>query len=474
MDISRSVSKLFVAQVLNAIIGFVAIAAFARELGPSAMGVFFLFQALSSIGAIAGDAGVGTAAEKRLSGGDPPETVVGSAVAIKTVTSLILVVAVLAARGYVNDYVGAPVAGLLALSLVVTQASTLTLTILNGELRVGETAVIQFARQIAFVAVAALLVVRGEGARGLVIGSIAGSAAALVWGLYKVDSPLGLPTWGQIRSLAGYAKYNFLPTVGLKIHNWMDLVIIGWLLTSADVGAYEIAWRVAGVTTLLTSSVASTILPQTSAWQAEDQLKKVERLVGSALTPAIFFIVPATFGVLVLGKEILSLVFGPEYAYASLVLLVLVAGKVPEAVQGIVGKCLLGLDRPDLVARATVVAVVLNLALNVALVYEFGLIGAALATTLSFAVGTVLRTRYLLDILSVRVPASELGWLLVSSIVMAGVLVAVESAFPATSLLSLAALVLFGALVFGLVVLASSSLRQRVAGYARTFVGGSF
>jgi Na+-driven multidrug efflux pump len=48
-------------------------------------------------------------------------------------------------------------------------------------------------------------------------------------------------------------------------------------------------------------------------------------------------------------------------------------------------------DRPDIVARATVIAGVLTIVLDTTFVYRFSLIGAAIATVISYAVGAGIR-----------------------------------------------------------------------------------
>lgn len=68
---------------------------------------------------------------------------------------------------------------------------------------------------------------------------------------------------------------------------------------------------------------------------------------------SLFLVVPSVFGVTVLARPILELVFGPAYAAAWFVLIVLTGVKLFGAVQAVIGQCLLGIDRPGLNARAT-------------------------------------------------------------------------------------------------------------------------
>lgn len=465
MNVSRASVRVFLGRVGMTLLSFVALAYFARELGSAGMGVFFLFQALLTMLATGTDAGLATAVEKRISGGKDAGTVLSTGGALILGLVAVVGVVLLAARGAVNDYVGAEIAALLAIGLALRQVMRLLYAGIRGDLRVGEIADLQVTTTVVQFGLAAALVAAGVGPLALVIGVLAGTTAGAGLAAWKLRPALALPGAGQARSLLGYAKYNIVPSVGLQVHNWMDVLVIGWFLGQSAVGVYEIAWRVAGVTTLLAGAIGTSLLPQASAWEEADE--RVGRLVSAAFVPALVLIVPAAFGATVLAPDILSVIFGAEFATAGAgaVLVVLVAGKAPEAIQIVVGKTLLGLDRPDLVARATVATLLLNLVGNVALVPRFGLLGGAAATTLSFTVGMYLRARYLGERVPLQFPARKVGWCAVASGAMAAVVWAVRSAVPPRNVPQLFALVGLGALVYAGGVVVYPPLRRELLGY---------
>lgn len=470
MNVSRASVRVFLGRVGTTLLSFVALAYLARELGSAGMGVFFLFQGLLTMLATGTDAGLATAVEKRISGGRDTGTVLSTGGAL--ILGLVAVVAVvlLVARGAVNEYVGAEIAALLAVGLALRQVMRLLYAGVRGDLRVGEIADLQVATTVAQFGVAAALVAVGVGPLALVVGVLAGTAAGAGLAAWKLRPSLALPSPGQARSLLSYAKYNIVPSIGLQVHNWMDVLVIGWFLSQSAVGVYEIAWRVAGVTTLLAGAIGASLLPQASAW--EDAGERVGRLVSAAFVPALVLIVPATFGTVVLASDILELIFGAEFggATAAAVLVVLVAGKAPEAIQIVVGKTLLGLDRPDLVARATVATLVLNLVGNVTLIPEFGLLGGAAATTLSFTVGMYLRVRYLGGCVPLRFPARKVGWCVLAAAAMAAVVTVVRSTVTPRNVPQLFALVGLGGLVYAAAALIYPPLRRELIGYLSEFL----
>ncbi len=422
MNVVRAGGKMFSAKILATLLSFGALAYFTRVLTPAQIGVFFLFQGIVRMSLVVADVGIGTAIEKVMSEGRGRSDAFTTGLALKLGTAAVTCTGVMLARPFLADYIGRDLSYLLVIAIFVEQLSGFVSTALRGERRVGETAELTLVKILTYVGIAVILLQYGFDERALIAGFVGGGVISLLWGWVKLDTGLSMPTLERARSLLGFAKYNVIPSIGLQVHNWMDVLIIGWFLHTTAVGSYEVTWRLAGVTMLLASAVSTTVIPEVSASHADGNLERVEHLVTHLLVPSLVLIIPAFFGVSILGPQLLTVLFGSEYAGASLVLVVLVAGKLAGAVQTIVGKALLGLDRPDLVARATVIGIAGNLGLNLLLVWQFGLIGAAIGTTTAFTLGMAVRVHYFRRHLAFRVPWRRLGWMVISAVGMATVL----------------------------------------------------
>lgn len=461
MNLVRSSIKLSLANAATAVVTFAGIAFFANWLSPEELGVFFLFRALVGILAIPADFGIRGAVEKRISEGTQPGQMLTTAFSLKAFPVLFISGGVLAFGQFIDRYVGAEVAVLLVAAIVGNELYQFSVQIISGELRVGETAVLRLTHKVIWVVVGYALLQYGFGVFGLVYGLLAGYAVPFLWAMHKRSTPFRRPSMDHVHSLTTYSRYNFVSAVSGLFYSWMDVLVIGLFLTSADVGAYEVAWRVTGVVVLGSMAISRTIFPQVSRWDAEQAVDRIENLIPQTITPTLLVAVPSFFGTLLFAREILTFVFGSEYAVAWLVLIVLMGEKIFQSVHLIIGRSLKAIDHPELAARAAIAAISSNLVLNFLLIWQVGLIGAAAATVLSFGINTVLCIKYLSRFLTLRVPWNEVGWVVGASVGMSAVLFGLRSVVPIDTRVRLVAAIALGAVVYVCLLLLSPTLRRR-------------
>jgi len=462
MNVPRAATKIFIANGTGTVLATVGLIFFARELGSFELGVFFLFQSMFSLLIVPVEFGMGRAVVKRVSEGGDLGEIFSSAAIIKTIPLLLISAGILVFRGSIDEYLGADLAVFLIIALTLRAFATLMLSVLRGQLRVDESAFPLLSKQIVYVSLGAVLVVSGFGAKALVYALLAGIAVKLSLATYRSSLSIGRPARDTARSLVDFSIYSFVSSAGWFVHNWIDILIIGFILSQSEVGVYEVAWRVSAIVLLFSRSLATTIFPQISEYDGEDAIEQIESLLGEAITPALFLVVPAFFGALLFSTEILTFVFGAEYASGSLVLVILLFGKGFEALFYIIGYALQGIDRPDLSAKAGLLTLLLNVILNVALISMFGILGAAVATVLSFVANTILHWYFLSRFVTLDWPLRRLAGVLAASLVMAGVLLAIRGLVEPTSLLRLLVLIGIGVGAYMASAFAVPSLRTMI------------
>lgn len=460
MDVSRSSAKVFAANFGGSVLGFVAIAIFARELGSQILGQFFLFQGLIYLLSQAADFGFRSATIKRISEGSERGAFVSSAALIKLIPLTIVCGGVLVSAPYIEQYVGLNIALLISITIFIREYAQLALNIVEAELRVGETAIIIFFRQIVWVCVGYVLI--RWGVIGLAIAWTASRILVLLWAGWKIEIDFQIPSIYHARSLFQFAKFQFVSSLGGLSFNWVDSLVIGLFMTSAAVGSYEVGWRVTSVPLILTGAIATTIFPKISSKDLKSEKKSIGNLISSVVVPAVIFIIPTFFGAYLFADEILRYVFSPEYTNASSALVILVGSQVFQAFYMVFGRALRALDYIEQSVKMEVVAIIINVTLNITLIPLLGLIGAAVATTTAILFNSVAHYLYLSQLVPVKIPYRQLGIIISASIIMFVALIILERYVVVNSFITLLMMILAGSGVYFIVILIDSSTRRKV------------
>ena len=471
MNLARASVALFGVELFNTALGFVSMIYFARELGATVLGIFFLFEASLYTMATVVDFGLRGAVEKRISAGDDPARMFGAAVVLKLLLIAVVATIVLAFRGPIDAYLGTSLTLELVAVVVAFELAMLVVHVLQGELRAGQTAILHFARSLAFVVVAVGLIQYGYGVHALVYGLLASYVVLFAGGVFRLSTPIARPGRRHLRSLYDYAKFNGIWGLGGHVYNWMDVIVIGLFLTQAAVGAYELAWRLTTTAIMFSTVFARVLFPQLSALEADGAVEKVTTLLSDATTTSLLLIVPSVVGVYLLAEEILGVVFGPEYTIAAAAFVVLMVEKLPQAVNLVFDKGIQAFDQPRYGAIATAISLTANIALNFALVPRYGLVGAATATLVSVVVNTAILGYYLGRLTPLRFPVRDVGWCVVASGAVGLVLVGLTRVVAVDTMGRLLGAVVLAVVVYGVTVLIAPSLREKVLGGLREVRG---
>ena len=431
----------FLSKLVGSALGFLATIYFARVLGAEILGYYALVMALVSWLVLAGRVGVTTAMTKRISEGEEPAAYF-TAGAI-TVGGLGAVTAggVLLLSGYVDSYVGEPVAVFVAVIVLVKLFYNFTNAALEGERKVHVAGVLRPVQIGSYSLVQVALVVAGFQLVGMLAGYVVGGILIGVVGLWSLTVGVERPRRRHFESLVEFAKYAWLGGLQSRSFNDVDIVVLGFFVSPALVGVYSVAWSIAKFLTIFGSSVRSTLFPELSRADADGDRAAVEAFVSDSLTYGGLVIVPGLFGGALLGERLLG-IYGPEFTQGATVFVLLIAASLLYGYQKQLMNALNALDHPDLAFRINAAFILTNVVLNVALIAWLGFVGAAVATAISAGVGLALSFGALRSILSFPVPAGEIARQFLAALAMSAVVYAGLLVFDAVGVTHNAAIVL--------------------------------
>lgn len=168
-----------------------------------------------------------------------------------------------------------------------------------------------------------------------------------------------------------------------------DVLIISHYLTPTDVAIYFAAAKTMSLIMFVHYAVGSAVANRFAALGARGDKESLHAFVRDAVHWTFWPSLAAAVVLLILGMPLLWL-FGPQFVSGYPVMLILVVGFLFRSSMGPADFLLNMLGQQKLCATVLVATAVLNIALNLALVPAFGLIGAACATSASLVAGALM------------------------------------------------------------------------------------
>ena len=204
-----------------------------------------------------------------------------------------------------------------------------------------------------------------------------GAACAVSWGILRWRG-IRVSLSGDrasLRSLAAEAPIFTLRAACATLYWRIDVFLLAHFRPVAEVGRYTAAYRLLDVAVLFPQSLCLALFPRVAADRAGEPGWRAEALFWLLLLTA-----PAALVVSILARPLLALLYGPELAIAAPLLSILIWTVAPYAWNRYHAYLLVAADhqRVDLAINAAML--MLNVALNLALIPHHGAFGAALVT----------------------------------------------------------------------------------------------
>jgi O-antigen/teichoic acid export membrane protein len=461
LTLGRTAISHFLSQLALSVSGFVATLAIARVLGADGVGAYALGLSLI-VWLNVPLAGFQKALTKRLSEGTDQGEYLTAGVVANLLSVFFPAVLVVLFRSRVNAYVGADVAGLIALVLLTNGVFNTVRDTLHGEKKVARAGWVRTVEQIARTVFQIVLLLLGYKIAALFVGHALSLLVGALVAVALIDTSPTIPSKRHFRQLYRYAKHGWSGGFKGNTFNWMDTVVLGFFVSTALVGVYEVAWTLASFLAVASNSVRSTLFPEISDIAADSDDARVHHYLNEGLVFTGVFLIPGFFGALALGPDLLR-IYNTEFTQGAFVLVLLIVARTLDAYASQFTSVINGLDRPDVTLRIDLTFVVVNMTLNVVLVFQYGWVGAAVATLVSTGVSLVLGVSALTRLIGAPdLPSREIARELGASLLMFGAVVGLERVAP-SGMWATVALVLAGAAIYTGILLGLSPRIRRKA-----------
>jgi O-antigen/teichoic acid export membrane protein len=245
-------------------------------------------------------------------------------------------------------------------------------------------------------------VAAGAGLGGLtlawVLPYVAGTVVAIGWYLL-IERRLmaqsgpgqpGLPRKALWREYAVYTWPRVISRISQSILQRADIVLVAALRSPAEAAVYTVATRLFVIGQLGTQAIQQVAAPHTSALLSSGDDRAAKRVFQTVTAWTMSLTWPFFLACLALAPFLLHLFGGTTYRSGHEVVVVLAVAALLAAAGGPVDLILLMAGRSGLSMVNALVALGINLALNLILIPPLGMIGAAIAWAAAIVVRNVL------------------------------------------------------------------------------------
>ncbi|MHA1333084.1 MAG: oligosaccharide flippase family protein [Candidatus Odinarchaeia archaeon] len=252
-----------------------------------------------------------------------------------------------------------------------------------------------------------------------------------------------------------------LPTVLSNISSWVvnlsDRYVIAALLGAIALGYYSSAYVVGSLAVFVTS-LLSLLLPSTlSKLYDEGKIRELKNHMSYSLKFFLMISIPFIFGNMALSKPILTVLSTPEIAnYSYLVAVIIAAGIMFYGVHVVNAQILVVVKKTEINAFTWCVSGLANLALAIPLVLFIGVIGAAIATLVSFLIASTLTTYFSFKHIRFRIDVKFIIKCVASSIIMYLIL----SLFSPVGAIQTVLVMMLGVAIYFAVMIISKGFRK--------------
>jgi O-antigen/teichoic acid export membrane protein len=186
----------------------------------------------------------------------------------------------------------------------------------------------------------------------------------------------------------------------LYLLNYSNVILLGILTNDAQVGIYNIAYKIGSVGFLIIVSVSTIITPQMAELYGRGNLSELKKLTQQSTQLIAILSTPIVLFLIVFSKYILSY-WGHEVITGSTTMIIVSIGVLFSAMTGNVDQILNMTNNQKILRNITIGSFFINLALSCFLIPNYGIEGAAMASLI---------TNILINLLCVYYIKKKLGF----------------------------------------------------------------
>lgn len=189
----------------------------------------------------------------------------------------------------------------------------------------------------------------------------------------------------------------FLSGFVFLFSGYTDKILLGIYTTSEDVGIYSAAFTLANMMLVIYMAFSYNFRPLVAEFFAARDVSSIQRIFSSVAKWIFIITFPLIIYIVFYSREFIFLIYGESFTKGSPVLIILSIGLAMNGLTGMTGEILVAIKKTRLNLFANIIGAVSNIILNIILIPKYGIIGAAIGTSVGifllniFSLGFVYR-----------------------------------------------------------------------------------
>lgn len=285
--------------------------------------------------------------------------------------------------------------------------------------------------QISMIVFATLLVLLGYSAFGAVMGSVIGFAASAILSviifqryMWKYVPKPEVEYKFSIYEELKLAKKMIFFAVPVTITALAEMLIfaistfvIAKLLGDTFTGYFGAADPISRFPLIISTSLATTILPAVSAAFSTKNQNLLSKYVSQSYKYSMLVVIPMCIGISLFSTPILQITF-PRFLNAAPALSILVIGMTFYSLFAISSSIVQGIGNPRIPMYVLVTGAIATFILNWLMVPIYGIVGGAIATTIACFLIMIPILKMSFSLTNTKAPISFIGKVIISSLLM--------------------------------------------------------
>lgn len=166
----------------------------------------------------------------------------------------------------------------------------------------------------------------------------------------------------------------------------LDIFLVAYFLTTADVGYYALAVGIAEKLWMLPGSITTILFPRVSSIKIKDANNLTPRVSRNTL-PIMLLL---ALGLLLICKPVIRIMYGSLYFPSVKPFMLLLPGIVALSVSKLFTADLAGRGKPEFGTLAAFISLAVNIPLNIYLIPRWGIAGAAFSSTVAYSLASLI------------------------------------------------------------------------------------